>query len=207
MFDDALAHVFPVHKLRAVSPYILVMFISLLANWMVQLGYYEYTIRTNPLAFTGERTLLDYKTGIIGDVIVIPLMNAAILYVLLQLKPTFNRVHYVGLAACGLAADALLHFMQGTLKLANWSMPVPFNWDFVGYWHMFSFFFQISFVFLFFYLAYQSWLRRDVKALRATCIVIVLILTFLVLFMYDYLPVHNFSTWLASESHRVAKNL
>lgn len=49
-----------------------------------------------------------------------------------------------------LILDIAAHYVQGRLKLVNWSMPKPFKWNFAGYWHMISFPFQIGYILLFF---------------------------------------------------------
>jgi hypothetical protein len=168
--------------------YALILCVSLIFNWLIQLTYYVIVIRHNPSAFTGERTLLNYKTGIIGDVLLIPIINVAILYILLHIRPRPTTRAYIGIVLLGLLADAVLNFLQGYLKLDNWSMPKPYEWDFVSYWHMASFLLQISFVFLFFYVVIRSRDALKPNVLRATLSVFALIGIFILLFLYDYLP-------------------
>lgn len=184
-------------------PYAAVAFTGLVLDWFAQLGYFLYKTHLNPAAFQGQRTLFDYKTGFIGDLILLPLMNIAMLYVVLHSSVKLTRRHFVWVGACGLLADALLHFLQGYLKLTNWSMPAPFQWDFVSYWHMFSFFFQISFVFLFFYLAAKALFSRDQAVPRAVFVVFGCIGIFLALFMYDYLPVHAILAEVVARLHEI----
>lgn len=143
-------------KIHAVWYYICIICGSLVFNWFVQFTYFLYESHVNPHAFSGERTLVDYKTGFIGDLVLLPILNSLILYMILKSKTKLVRAELIGLGLAGLTADFLLHFFQGYLKLTNWSMPIPFRWDFVGYWHMCSFFFQISFVILFFYLVIRG---------------------------------------------------
>lgn len=177
------------HQMPAYWYYLGIVIASLIANWFVQLGYFIYMTDRNPLAFGGERTLADYTTGFIGDAVLLPIMNAAILYVAIKAQPKLCRRDIFYIVPFGIAADVLLHFMQGYLKLTNWSMPAPFQWDFVSYWHMISFFFQISFVFLFFYLVLRRRFTQDTGAVRAVYAVFGLIMVFIMLFLYDYLPV------------------
>jgi hypothetical protein len=179
----------------SISPiwyYLLIITLSLIANWFVQLGYYFYKVHINTLAFSGERTLADYTTGFIGDALLLPVMNAAILFVILKSKIRLVRRDFCYIVPIGLVADILLHFLQGYLKLTNWSMPRPFQWDFVSYWHMVSFFFQISFVFLFLYVVVRHMFRRDLRqVLQAVWLVFGIMGLFVMLFLYDYGPIHR----------------
>src|SRR5579862_4748841 len=93
-------------RLQRLVPYGLIVLASITANWFVQLGYYLYMVHRNPLAFRGARTLLDYTTGYVGDLVLVPLLNVTILYILLRLRPTFTKVHYLVLLGSGLLADA-----------------------------------------------------------------------------------------------------
>jgi hypothetical protein len=168
--------------------YALIICVSLIFDWFIQLTYYIVVTHHNPSAFSGQRTLFDYKTGIIGDVLLVPITNAAILYVLLHAQPKLTKRAYAIVAILGLFTDITLHFMQGYLKLENWSMPKPYEWNFVSYWHMVSFLLQISFIILFFYIAITSGRTFTPKVRWAALCAFLSMGTFIALFLYDYLP-------------------
>lgn len=181
--------------------YVGMIALSLLFNWFMQLGYYLYKTHFNPHAFDGERTLFDYTTGIIGDVIVVPLINVAVLYILLHAEIRLKLRAIMGVAAGGLLIDVTTHFFQGYLGLTNWSMPRPFEWDFVSYWHMVSYFFQMSFIVLFFYLVAKGAFRRGEGVRNATRSGFALMAVFVMLFVWDYLPLHAWSSQLLAYAH------
>ena len=187
-------------KIQAAGYYVAIILVSLVANWFVQFGYYLYETGRNPSVFHGERTLLDYKTGFIGDLVLLPIMNALVLYIILTSQRKLSRLHLYHVALLGLMADVLLHFFQGYLRLTNWSMPRPFQWDFVSYWHMVSFFFQISFVILFVYITARRLVPKDRRVLAASYVVFGMMGLFLVLFMQDYLPMHAIASELAAKA-------
>jgi hypothetical protein len=166
----------------------LTIVISLTFNWFVQLFYYMYEININPQAFAGVKTLFDYQTGIIGDVLLLPIINMLILFVFISLPKDVKKLPFLGVAVAGALGDFFMHFMQGHLKLTNWSMPHPFEWNFVTYWHMFSLFFQLGFIFAFFYLMVCYWrdLKKDPWVMDSAAGVISLLLVFIILFMHDY---------------------
>lgn len=181
--------------------YVLIVCISLLFNWFIQLAYFLYRTHINPHAFAGERTLLDYTTGVIGDVVIVPLINVTILYIALHTPVRLSRKLVLWIAGSSLLIDIATHFFQGYLRLTNWSMPKPFEWDFVSYWHMISYFFQMSFIVLFLYLVAQGAFRRGAGILHATRAVFALMATFVVLFVWDYLPLHSWSSQVVALIH------
>lgn len=131
------------------SAYLAIYAISLFLNWLVQLGYYLFTTHKDPRAFAGQKTLLEYYTGFIGDGIIVPLINILIFIFIVNsgFEVSFSTI-LVALAA-GLGLDVLTHYFQGKAELTNWSMPEPFSWNFAGKWHMISFPIQISYLCLF----------------------------------------------------------
>lgn len=169
--------------------YLLLIFaLSFIANWGVQLSYYYLTIAQNPLAFNGLKTLMNYQTGVIGDALLLPIMNDLMFYCLFSLKLTLKKLPLLKIAILSLSVDFLIHALQGALGLTNWSMPKPFQWNLVSYWHMISLFFQLFLILLFFYSAFRY--SREIKANRrinnTALAALVLFLIFLVLFIHDY---------------------
>lgn len=164
--------------------------VSLFLNWLVQLGYYHYARRKDPNAFTGQRTLLDYHTGVIGDGIIVPLINILIAFVLLNLHFWPTRTLLVQAFGLALTLNALTHYFQARLALVNWSMPKPYNWNPAGYWHMVSFPIQISYLLLFFFalLGYWEKIMSSVLLRNATLSVFGLMFLFLLLFLKDFRP-------------------
>lgn len=164
-----------------------VFIISLILNWLMQLSYYTLTISQNPHAFLGQRTLLQYYTGVYGDGVIAPLINILAIYFFLfiNFKPKKNVVlKMFGLA---LLTDIFDHLFWGLLKLTNWSMPKPFVWDFSGYWHMVSLPIQMTYLYVYFYAVIVNWEKaQKERSLKISVgIVFGLMLLFLVLFLID----------------------
>lgn len=168
-------------------PYLVIIIVSLINNWGVQLAYYFYRKRKDPKAFRGQKTLLHYYTGYIGDGIIAPLINILIYYFMVNIryKPTVYELIWVFVLAVLL--DILTHFYQGKMKMTNWSMPRPFQWNFAGYWHMVSFPIQISYLLLFFWILVRNSERvvANQSMLAATAGVFGLMAAFLVLYHFD----------------------
>lgn len=168
--------------------YLAVFLISLFADWIIQLTYYLYKTAANPDAFDGLRTLFDYNSGKIGDFILLPITNVLILYLILSLNLKIPKADFKKIIALGFLGDILLHFVQGILNLTNWSMPEPFHWSFVGLNHMVTFFFQWTYLVVFFYLVIKRFdqIKRQNSLVLATIFAFALLLIFMVLFLHDY---------------------
>lgn len=168
-------------------PYLVIIVVSLILNWGVQLSYYLWRIRKNPKAFAGQKTLLHYYTGYIGDGIIAPLINILIFYVIVNIGyfPTGNELLISFLLA--LLFDFLAHFAQAKWSMTNWSMPKPFQWNFAGHWHMVSFPIQISYLLLFLWLLVHNGDRivRHWPILAATAGIFALMAVFVVLYHFD----------------------
>ena len=87
-----------------------------------------------------HRATLEYRSALLGDSLLLPLVN-----VLLDrqldawgdgLRPGSLRR---GRLACALLVGtglmALFHGYQGAQKLTNWTMPRPWRWNALGYYH------------------------------------------------------------------------
>ncbi len=121
-------------------------------NWGIQLSYYLWRKHQDKHAFAGQKTLLNYYTGYLGDGIIVPLINTLIFYVIYKIGTNINWTLILSMFSCGLVLDVLAHYFQGKFKLTNWSMPKPFSWNFAGYWHMVSFPIQMGYIMFFFWI-------------------------------------------------------
>lgn len=151
------------------------------------MSFYFYQININPQEFKGLRTLFDYKTGIIGDVIILPLINILVFYVIRKSKLKISGIAVFFISLFALTSDFLMNFIQGYFKLINWSMPHPYDWNFAGRWHLISLFFQLAYLYFFFYVLFKSSNRKD-KAVKISAITVFILLgIFIALFLDDYI--------------------
>lgn len=166
---------------------ILIIIASLILDWLMQLSFYFYTINQNPLAFQGQKTLLEYLTGVIGDGVIAPIINVLVFvfFTTIHLKPQKKTI--VKMFILALITDILVHFFQGAFSLTNWSMPKPFAWNFAGYWHMISLPIQMTYLYYFFYTMVVKWkeVKKNVVLKRSITAVFGLMLLFVVLFFFD----------------------
>lgn len=174
--------------MSGIIDYLLIYLVSLFFNWLVQLSYYLSVTRKKPQAFEGYKTLFDYYTGIIGDGIIVPLINILIYIFILNSGYQPSILTIVEALTIGITLDVAFHYAQARLELVNWSMPGRFQWNFAGRWHMISFPIQISYLALFVFALRTHWgLMLSNPALKTATIGISgLCLLFLFLFAIDY---------------------
>ena len=95
--------------------------------------------RGNPLV-RRHRATLAYRSALVGDSVLLPLVN-----VLLDrqldawgngLRPGYlRRGLLVRALLVGMGLTALVHGYQGAQELTNWTMPRPWRWNALGYYH------------------------------------------------------------------------
>jgi hypothetical protein len=112
---------------------------SVAAFWVNAAGHVWMSRQGNPLVRDYKATL-QYRSAIIGDSTLLPLIN-----VLLDRQldawgdglhgDAAPRVRLNGAVVAGLSVTAAFHVYQGVFKLTNWTMPRPWRWNFFGYYH------------------------------------------------------------------------
>lgn len=81
------------------------------------------------------RGTLTYTSAILGDGVLIPLVNVFMTsqLALWRRRPSLTEV---GMAVLGGGlVTAFVHLYQAVNDLRNWAMPAPFQWTAIGYYH------------------------------------------------------------------------
>ncbi len=112
---------------------------SVAAFWVNAAGHAWMLWRGSPLVHEYKGTL-QYRSAIIGDSTLLPLLN-----VLLDQQldawgegPRGGEIRWgrlVGAVVAGLGVTAAFHVYQGAQGLTNWTMPRPWQWNALGYYH------------------------------------------------------------------------
>ena len=120
---------------------------SLVWNFGIPLAYRQRRLRADPHAFNGLRTVTDYSSGMVGDAVLVPILNVAVLAFLRQTPPPDGTPLVPVALGVGVLTTLALHTLQARLGWVNWSMPLPNRWTFPGQWHMVSAPLQFGFAF------------------------------------------------------------
>ena len=112
---------------------------SVAAFWINAAGHAWMLWRRNPLVREYKATL-QYRSALVGDSVLLPLVN-----VLLDrqldawgdgLRPgQFRRDRLARSLLVGAGLTAVVHAYQAAQGLTNWTMPRPWRWNALGYYH------------------------------------------------------------------------
>jgi hypothetical protein len=104
--------------------------------------------RADPLV-TEYRATLSYTSAVLGDGILIPLVNVFMTgqIALWRRRPNVREV--AGAILGGAFITGAAHVYQATQDLRNWAMTKPWDWTPIGYFHGVFMWVEISFVLFF----------------------------------------------------------
>ncbi len=112
---------------------------SVSAFWVNAVGNVYLILRKSPLVREHKATLA-YRSALAGDAVLLPLLSVALDRQMdvwgdgLRLgQAPASRLARAVLAATGITVA--FHVYQATQKLTNWTMPRPWRWNALGYYH------------------------------------------------------------------------
>ena len=127
-------------------------------QWAFSLGYHG-----------SQLTVFSYYSGIVGDGILIPVLNLAAFVLVRQLWPNARWRRLPLYVALGFITAFAAFVAQAGLGAVNWSMPSPFHWSAVGRFHFVVMWAELSYLYVAMAVAVNNWgaLQRDATAWRA----------------------------------------
>jgi hypothetical protein len=133
------------------------------------------------------RTTLSYTSALLGDALLIPLVNALITSQLWEWRRHATLREVVPALMSAGAITIFVHLYQAANDLLNWTMLAPYRWTGLGYIHAAFMFSEISFV-LFFWGQVGLVAREQPRAIFSRRVLLVLLcgLAFLRLVFGDY---------------------
>ncbi len=165
----------------------LVYLATLLFGFVIQAAGSAYLRWSADPLVLQYRTTLSYTSAIVGDAILIPLVNIFIAGQLLAWRRR-PRPAEVGGALLGSAAiTAFVHLYQAANHLLNWTMTQPYRWTGLGYEHAAFMWAEISLV-LFFWGQVALVAKENPRAILSHRVALVILcgLAFLRLVFGDY---------------------
>jgi len=160
---------------------------TLFFGFVVQAAGSAYLRWTADPIILHYRTTLSYTSALVGDAILLPVVNVVITSQLFA----WRRRATAGEVSAALLLGALLtvavHLYQAANALLNWTMPVPYSWTPLGYVHAGFMFAELSFV-LFFWGQVARMAQERPRAIFSHRIAIVILcsLVFMRLLLGDY---------------------
>ena len=104
-------------------------------GFLVQAAGNVYLRLTADPIVTHYRTTLSYTSAVVGDGILVPIVNVFVTGQLLEWRrrPGLSEVALSVLA--GGIVTSIVHAYQAVNDLRNWTMTAPFEWTPLGYYH------------------------------------------------------------------------
>lgn len=161
--------------------------VTLIFGFVIQAaGSFYLRWTADPIALH-YRTTLSYTSALIGDAVLLPLVNV---FMTAQLWEWRRRPHWTEVLAALFAGAVLtlgVHLYQAANALLNWTMLEPYDWTPLGYVHAAFMFAELSFV-LFFWGQVGLVARDQPRAIFCRKILFVTLcsLVFLRLLLGDY---------------------
>ena len=131
------------------------------------------------------RTVLSYRSAILGDGILLPVVNMAAASFLTRERQHLARTCVLPALLLGAVFTAYVHGMQAANQLVNWAMPIPWHWNAIGLWHALYMWAVTSWLVLFFFVVLKV-TGRATDIPREARIVFGGVLTFLLVLHLDY---------------------
>ena len=147
-----------------------------------------YLLATSSPLIEQLRGSLNYKSSIIGDGLLLPIVNAVAMSFLRSEHALVGRDVLIIAVALGLCVTAYFHIVQAMRGLVNWAMPSPWRWNLLGAWHAGYMFAVATFLSLFYAVSVTALRARDGASLDLF-IVTTGIALFFVLLRLDYVSV------------------
>lgn len=130
--------------------------------------------------------VFNYLSGVIGDFVLIPLVNVFAFLSLEQMPDVLRLQTFAALALfLGFFTTYLFHIGQEKLQQINWTMPQMGQWTALGLYHAIFMFFETSFLW---YAVLHYWAYGRTSAHSANFIIagVALLVIFLITFLIDY---------------------
>ena len=134
------------------------------------------------------RGSLNFKSSIIGDGVVLPVVNMLAVSFLIAERSRVGREELAVALALGIAVTVYFHVVQAVRGLVNWAMPAPWRWNALGVWHA-AYMLAVSTLLSLFYVTSAVLARENQAPLRDVALVSGGVALFFVLLRLDYVSV------------------
>jgi len=145
-----------------------------------------YLLSINSPLVLQFRSSLMYISSIFGDGMILPIVNMLIVSSLIKNQEFISRLIVFLSLFFGLIITLYFHITQALHGLVNWSMPKPWEWNFLGAWHTLYMLIVTSLISLFYIVLILNF-KKQKKLHREAVLITLGIILFLVLLKVDYI--------------------
>ena len=145
-----------------------------------------YLLSINSPLVVQFRSSLMYISSIFGDGIILPIVNMIAVLGLFKNQEFIGRLVVILSLFFGLLITLYFHITQAVQGLVNWSMPRPWEWNFLGAWHA-LYMFTVSSLISLFYIVLTLNIVKNKRLTKEAVLVTLGIILFLILLKLDYI--------------------
>lgn len=166
-----------------------VFLVTFIFSFGVQTLFYIRYLAGDRKIIREHKVVFQYKSGIIGDALLIPATNVVAWLVLQGLSQWHTSFGFLLTSALGgLAITFVFHWGQQRFHLANWTMPTSGHWTLLGVYHAIFMCFEASFL-CFVLFNYLGTLAANGKSAVSSSPIeygLLILFLFFVTFVHDY---------------------
>jgi hypothetical protein len=126
-----------------------VFLVTLVFGFLTQAAGSFYLSWIGDPIVTQYRTTLSYTSALVGDAILLPLVNVFMTSQLWEWRRTPRATEVVAALSSAALLTVAVHLYQAANAILNWTMMEPYSWTPLGYVHAGFMFAEISFVLFF----------------------------------------------------------
>jgi hypothetical protein len=162
--------------------------ITFLAALGVSGGTNLVMILTKDPIIREHKPTLSFLSAWVGDGILLPVMNVLMMMAFRSWGIRLGRRHTAVALTAGIAVMGAFQVVQATQAMTNYTMPQPWKWTWLGYYHMLYMGSQFAFMCFYFIALYQAWQAGKVTPAQKRHLAAMagMILLFAVLLQFDY---------------------
>lgn len=150
-----------------------------------------YLLTINHPLVTQFRASLNYKSAVLGDGVLLPILNMQMVAFLIRYKNYLTkRLFSLGIWG-GIIITAYFHLKQAIDGVVNWAMPTPWHWNILGFWHFFYMLAVTTLISIFYLVAFLV-ASKDRKQIKELALVSLGLLLFLFILRLDYIAIKLF---------------
>jgi hypothetical protein len=162
--------------------------ITVLAAFGVSGGTNVVMILTNDPIIKQHKPTLAFASAWIGDGILLPIINVLMMMAFRRWGVRVGRRNSAVALLCGFALMGVFQVVQATQGMTNYTMPTPWKWTWLGYYHMLYMGSQFAYMFFYFITVAQVWPAGKVtpRQKRELAVICGLLLLFGAILQLDY---------------------
>ena len=162
--------------------------ITFLAALGVSGGTNLVMILTKDPIIKKHKATLSFVSAWIGDGVLLPIINVLMMMAFRRWHVQVGRRNGAVALAGGMGIMSAFQIAQGLQGMTNYTMPKPWRWTWLGYYHMLYMGSQFTYMLFYFIALYHAWQKGQVTAAQKRDLAAIagMIALFAGLLQYDY---------------------